>query len=111
MSNRWLIKTEPGAYSFADLEREGTTRWTGVSNPLAKKHLRAMRKGDLVFVYHTGKEKQIVGIAEVVGTGAEPQLRVRERLKWPVTLAEIKACKAFNGFALVRMGRLSVMPP
>ena len=67
MPNYWLLKTEPTAYSFADLEREKTTQWTGVSNPLAKKYLRAMRVGDWVFVYHTGKEKQIVGTAKIVG--------------------------------------------
>jgi predicted RNA-binding protein with PUA-like domain len=110
MPNYWLVKTEPSAYSFADLEREGTTAWTGVANPVAKKHLRAMRQGDRVFVYHTGNEKQIVGTAEVVGEGDEPQLRAREPLQRPVTLAEIKARKEFADFALVRIGRLSVMP-
>jgi predicted RNA-binding protein with PUA-like domain len=110
MPNYWLVKTEPSAYSFADLEREGTAAWTGVANPVAKKHLRAMRQGDRVFVYHTGNEKQIVGTAEVVGEGDEPQLRAREPLQRPVTLAEIKARKEFADFALVRIGRLSVMP-
>lgn len=110
MPNYWLVKTEATEYSFTDLEREKTAHWTGVANPLAKKHLRGMRKGDAVFVYHTGKEKQIVGIAEVIAEGEEPQLRVRKRLKRPVTLAEIKARQEFADFALVRIGRLSVMP-
>jgi predicted RNA-binding protein with PUA-like domain len=110
MPNYWLVKTEPTEYSFADLERETTARWTGVANPLAKKHLRGMRKGDAVFVYHTGNEKQIVGTAEVIAEGEEPQLRGRKRMKRPVTLAEIKARQEFADFALVRIGRLSVMP-
>jgi predicted RNA-binding protein with PUA-like domain len=110
MPNYWLVKTEPTEYSFADLERDKQTRWTGVANPLAKKHLRAMAKGDLVFVYHTGTEKQIVGIAKVSAEGEEPQLKPCTRLKRPVTLAEIKARKEFADFLLVRMGRLSVMP-
>jgi predicted RNA-binding protein with PUA-like domain len=110
MPNHWLVKTEPTEYSFADLEREKTARWTGVANPLARKYLRAMRKGDRVFVYHTGKEKQIVGVAEVVGEGDEPQLSACVRLEHPVTLAGVKARKEFADFALVRIGRLSVMP-
>jgi predicted RNA-binding protein with PUA-like domain len=110
MPNYWLVKTEPTSYSFADLEREKTTRWTGVANPLAKKHLRAMRAGDSVLVYHTGKEKQIVGIAKVVSMGEEPQLRAHQQLKHPVTLATIKARCEFADFELVRIGRLSVMP-
>ena len=110
MPSCWLIKTEPTDYSFADLEREKTVCWSGVANPLAKKHLRAMAKGDHVFVYHTGKEKQIVGIADVQAPGEEPELRFREWLKRPVTLAEIKARTEFADFALVRIGRLSVMP-
>jgi predicted RNA-binding protein with PUA-like domain len=110
MPNYWLVKTEPTDYSFADLEREKAARWTGVKNPLAKKHLHAMRKGDRVFVYHTGNEKQIVGVAEVTGEGEEPELKASYWLKRPVTLAEVKARKEFADFALVRIGRLSVMP-
>ena len=110
MLNYWLVKTEPTAYAWADLERERTTRWTGVTNPLAKKHLRAMQVGDLVLVYHTGNEKQVVGIAKVTGAGDEPQLLAQQRLPRPVTLAQIKARKEFADWALVRMGRLSVMP-
>jgi len=110
MPNYWLLKTEPTSYSYADLEREETTRWTGVAHPLAKKYLRAMRVGDWAFVYHTGKERQIVGIAKVVGAGEEPELRAHKWLKHPVTLAAVKARKEFASFELVRIGRLSVMP-
>jgi predicted RNA-binding protein with PUA-like domain len=110
MPDYWLVKTEPTEYSFADLEREKNARWSRVANPLAKKHLRAMRKGDYVFVYHTGNEKQIVGVAEVTGEGEEPELKASYRLKRPVTLAEVKARQHFADFALVRIGRLSVMP-
>jgi predicted RNA-binding protein with PUA-like domain len=110
MKNYWLLKTEPTEYSIADLERDGTTRWTGVSNPLARKYLRAMRSGDEVMIYHTGKEKQIVGLARVVEPGEEPVLRAAGRLSRSVTLAEVKAHKRFADWELVRMGRLSVMP-
>ena len=121
MSNYWLLKTEPSAYSFADLERDGKTVWDGVTNALALKHLRAMKKGDLAFIYHTGDERQIVGIAEVASQPypdpkqRDPKLVVvdfkpRERLHRPVTLAEIKARKEFADWELMRMGRLSVMP-
>jgi predicted RNA-binding protein with PUA-like domain len=128
MSNHWLLKTEPGTYSYADLERDGKTAWDGVTNALALKHLRSMKKGDWAFIYHTGDEKQIVGIAEVVNDPyADPEeedpklvvvdLKPRERLARPVTLAEIKARTEFSepdesgrAFELVRIGRLSVMP-
>jgi len=121
MANYWLLKTEPSTYSFADLEREKRAVWDGVANALALKHLRSMKRGDLAFIYHTGDEKQIVGIAEVTSDSYpdpkenDPKLVVvdlksRERLSRPVTLAEIKARKEFQDFELVRMGRLSVMP-
>jgi predicted RNA-binding protein with PUA-like domain len=121
MPNHWLLKTEPSAYSFADLERDGKAVWDGVTNALALKHLRAMKKGDGAFIYHTGDEKQIVGIAEVVSDPypdaklKDPKLVVvelkpRERLNRPVKLAEVKARKEFADWELVRMGRLSVMP-
>lgn len=119
--NYWLLKTEPSTYSFADLEREKRATWDGVANALALKHLRSMKRGDLAFIYHTGDEKQIVGIAEVTSDSyPDPQendpklavvdLKPRERLPRPVTLAEIKAKPEFRDFELVRMGRLSVMP-
>ena len=121
MPNHWLLKTEPSTYSFADLEREKRAVWDGVANALALKHLRSMKRGDLSFIYHTGNEKQIVGIAEMTSDPypdpkendsklAVIDLKPRERLPRPVTLAEIKASKEFQDFELVRMGRLSVMP-
>jgi len=121
MANHWLLKTEPGTYSFADLEREKHAVWDGVSNPLALKHLRSMKRGDVAFIYHTGDEKQIVGIAEITSDPyPDPKerdaklvvvdLKPRERLKRPVTLSEIKALSEFRDWELVRMGRLSVMP-
>jgi predicted RNA-binding protein with PUA-like domain len=121
MPNYWLLKSEPSTYSFADLEREKRAVWDGVLNPLALKHLRSMKRGDLAFIYHTGDERQIVGIAEVTSDPypdpreGDPKLAVvdlkpRERLSRPVTLAEVKARKDFQNFELVRMGRLSVMP-
>src|SRR5882724_2391563 len=99
MPNYWLLKTEPSTYSFTDLEREKRAVWDGVSNALALKHLRSMRRGDLTFIYHTGNEKQIVGIAEVTSNPYpdpkenDPKLVVvdlapRGRLPRPVTLAE-----------------------
>lgn len=110
MPGYWLIKTEPSAYSFDDLKREGVATWDGVKNPVAMKNLRAMQAGDEVFVYHTGNEKSVVGMAEVVAAGDPPQLKATRRLARAVTLAEVKADKAFADWALVRIGRLSVMP-
>src|ERR1043166_1186599 len=100
MPNYWLLKTEPSTYSFADLERDGKAVWDGVTNPLALKHLRAMRKGDLAFIYHTGDEKQIVGIADVTsdpypdpkqkdGKLVVVDLKPSEKVERAVTLAEI----------------------
>jgi predicted RNA-binding protein with PUA-like domain len=121
MPNHWLLKTEPSTYSFADLEHEKRAVWDGVANALALKHLRLMKRGDLAFIYHTGDEKQIIGIAEVTSDPypdpkendpklAVVELKPRERLPRPVTLTEIKARGEFQNFELVRMGRLSVMP-
>jgi len=121
MANHWLLKTEPSTYSYADLERDKKAVWDGVSNALALKHLRLMKRGDLAFIYHTGDEKQIVGIADVTSAAyPDPKekdarlvvvdLKPRERLARPVTLAEVKALTEFRDFELVRMGRLSVMP-
>ena len=117
----WLLKTEPGEYSFGDLEREGRGRWDGVANPVALRNLRAMKKGDRVLVYHTGGEKAVVGTAEVVREAyPDPKtkddrrvvvdIEPRGRLARPVTLAEIKAMAEFAGSPLVRQGRLSVVP-
>lgn len=114
---RWLFKIEPDCYSFADLERDGETVWDGVANALAKKHLKAAQVGDQVFYYHTGKEKAIVGVATVSEAPTETDegavtLTVKpvRLLANPVSLATIKAEKAFAQWALVRQGRLSVMP-
>lgn len=117
----WLMKEEPTHYSYDDLARDGRTAWTGVRNPLAQKHLRAIRKGDRIFFYHTGTEKAVVGIARAAGaaypdpadkTGKLYAVDVEpvKRLQSPVTLAAVKAEKAFASFPLVRMSRLSVMP-
>ena len=111
-----LLKTEPSVYSFADLQRENTTIWDGVSNPAAVKHLREMKPGEHLVIYHTGDEKSAVGTATVVSVDASdpknPQVRIKvgKPLAKPVTLAEIKANKLFADSPLVRQGRLSVVP-
>jgi len=117
----WLFKEEPTHYSFDDLVRDGKTSWTGVRNPLAQKHLRAVNKGDRIFFYHTGDQKAVGAIARAGGAAyADPAdksgrlfavvVEPVEKLKQPVTLAAIKADRAFADFPLVRMPRLSVMP-
>jgi predicted RNA-binding protein with PUA-like domain len=117
----WLLKTEPTNYSYDQLEQDGRTRWDGVSNPAALKNIRAMKAGDRAFLYHTGKEKAVVGVVEIA-TSAYPDpeaknpklvvvdIEPHSRLGRPVTLAEIKALPAFEGSPLVRQGRLSVVP-
>lgn len=111
MPNYWLVKTEPSTYSLDDLEREGTATWDGVKNPVALKHLRAMQPGDEVLIYHTGDEKAVVGVATVVAAAnPDPKIKAKRRLPRPVTLATIKADKAFADLPLVRIGRLSAMP-
>jgi predicted RNA-binding protein with PUA-like domain len=118
---QWLVKEEPEHYSYDQLERDRKTVWAGVRNPLAQKHLRGIQKGDRIFYYHTGKEKAVVAIARAIGnaypdpddaSGKSYVVDVApvERLRRPVTLAEIKADGAFASFPLVRMARLSVMP-
>lgn len=109
----WVVKTEPSTYSYEDLAREGTTVWDGVQNPVAVKHLRAMQPGDAVMIYHTGDEKAIVGLAKVVAQDQKlglPKLTAERPVPRPVTLAAIKADKAFADLGLVRQGRLSVVP-
>ena len=114
----WLVKTEPGDYSFEDLRKEKETVWTGVKNPVALKHLREMKKGDRVIVYHTGSEKSAVGTATVFSfeenpkSGSEPRvtLRAGSPLPRPLPLAEIKSSSLFSDSPLVRIGRLSVVP-
>jgi predicted RNA-binding protein with PUA-like domain len=116
---RWLLKTEPSDYGYGDLERAGKAVWDGVKNAVALKHLRSIRKGDEVLVYHTGDEKALVALARATSDArADPQdpklavfdLEPRRRLPRPVTLAEIKADPAFAAWELVRLPRLSVMP-
>ena len=112
----YLLKTEPTVYSFADLQREKTTIWDGVTNPMAVKNLRGMKSGDELVIYHTGDEKSAVGTATVVSVEAvdprNPQVKINvgKPLAKPVTLAEMKANKLFADSALVRQGRLSVVP-
>lgn len=135
MPRRWLVKTEPKAYAFADLQREKRTTWEGVSNALALIHLRAMQTGDLVLVYHTGREKAVAGLARIVagprppngaaskagGASSDRQsgkpsrevvvdLEAVAPAKTPVTLAAIRAEPKCKDLGLVRQPRLSVMP-
>jgi predicted RNA-binding protein with PUA-like domain len=126
----WLLKTEPSEYSVDQFERDRRVTWDGVANALAQKHLRAMSKGDRVFIYHTGNERSVVAVAEVVrsaypdpsiesagpteGAAASAlvvvDLRFVKRLDRPVTLAEVKADKRLVNWDLIRLGRLSVVP-
>jgi len=112
----YLLKTEPTVYSFADLQRESTTIWDGVTNPVALKNLRGMKAGDGLIIYHTGDEKSAVGTATVVSVDADdpknPQVKIKvgKPVAKPMTLAEIKANKLFADSPLVRQGRLSVVP-
>ena len=117
----WLFKEEPGNYSFDALLKDTRTVWSGVKNPVAQGHLHAVKRGDRILYYHTGKEKAIVGIAKALGDGypdpgdktgkhAVVDLGPVRKLGRAVTLAEIKADAAFNACPLVRISRLSVMP-
>ncbi len=107
----WLLKTEPSDYSYEDLARERRTTWEGVTNPLAKKHLSLMSKGDRCVVYHTGSVKAAVGLARVTGVAAGPLVEIEavRHLHAPVPLEAIKASPLFGESALVKMGRLSVV--
>ncbi len=118
---RFLVKTEPSSYSFADLTRDRRTVWDGVSNPVALKHLATIRKGDSVVVYHTGEEKQAVGLATAASDPyPDPKLKDPKRpvldlaagkpLPGPVTLARVKADAVMKETPLARQPRLSVMP-
>jgi predicted RNA-binding protein with PUA-like domain len=112
----YLLKTEPSTYSFADLQREKTTVWDGVSNPVALKNLARMKAGERLVVYHTGDEKSAVGMARVVSVDAsDPRnprvtIKVGKAIAKPVTLADAKASEVFSESPLVRQGRLSVVP-
>ncbi len=121
MPQYWILKTEPTSYSYDDLERDATTTWDGVRNALALKHLRTMKRGDEALIYHTGKEKALIGKARIVsnpypdpGAGdlklVVVDLEPAGRLPSPVPLATIKAAKSLATLGLVRMGRLSVVP-
>jgi predicted RNA-binding protein with PUA-like domain len=112
----YLLKTEPTVYSFSDLQREKITIWDGVTNPVALKNLRGMKSGEQLVIYHTGDEKSAVGTAVVVSVDASdpknPQVKIQagKTLERKTTLAEVKANKLFADSALVRQGRLSVVP-
>ena len=119
--NYWIVKQEPSSYGWDDFVKEGGTKWTGVRNYQARNYLQSMKKNDVAFFYHSGDEKQIVGQAKVTReaypdpTADEPgwvavDLEPVKPLARPVTLAEIKADKAFKDILLVRNSRLSVTP-
>jgi predicted RNA-binding protein with PUA-like domain len=121
MPNRWLLKTEPSAYSFAQLQKDKRTAWDGVKNNLALKHVGAIKEGDAIFIYHTGDEKAVIGCARAASAAYpdpgknDPKLLVfdieaEKALPRPVTLAEIKGDPKLKSFDLVRLPRLSVMP-
>ena len=115
----WLMKSEPEAYGWDDLARDGATEWDGVRNPTARLNLKAMKPGDQAFLYHSVSDKAVVGIMKVT-RGAEPDpkapdwVRVRvepvKPLERPLTLAEIKAEPALAKMELIRQSRLSVAP-
>jgi len=118
---KWLLKTEPDCYSWDNLVRDKKATWDGASNALALKHIRSMKKGDLALIYHTGNEKQIVGVAQVMSNAyKDPKeaderivvvdLKAKSKLKNPVTLETIKSDPAFKDWELVRISRLGVMP-
>ena len=112
----YLLKTEPSEYSLSDLERDQTTIWDGVSNPVALKHLREMKPGDRLVIYHTGEQKRAVGRASVEAVDPSdpknPRVKIKagKALAQPVSLADVKASKVFADSPLVRQGRLSVVP-
>lgn len=117
----WLLKTEPDCYNWDRLLHDKKTAWDGITNALALKHMRTMKKGDIAFIYHTGGEKAAVGVAEITsGPYPDPKeneeklvvvdVKPKKKLDRPVTLAEIKADPAFKGWDLIRNSRLSVVP-
>jgi predicted RNA-binding protein with PUA-like domain len=121
VAQHWLLKTEPSTYAFEDLVRERRTVWDGVSNALALKHIRAIRNGDTVMVYHTGDVKAVIGLGRVTSDPyADPKVKDGKRVVFdlvpdralprPVTLAEMRGEAALAGFDLLRLSRLSVVP-
>jgi predicted RNA-binding protein with PUA-like domain len=118
---KWLLKSEPGTYSFADLERDGRTVWDGVRNNTAALHLRAMKKGDEALFYHSGEDRQVVGIAKIVtehfpdktdpaGRFVAVEIAPVRPLKAPVSLAQMKAEPALADMAMIKLSRISVSP-
>lgn len=115
--NYWLLKTEPETFSWDDLEKAGKATWDGVRNPRARNNIKNMKKGDMAFIYHTGDEKSVIGIARVEKESyPEPgdaawlvvDLVPEKKLKRPVTLAEVKADSDLKEMTLARVPRLSV---
>jgi predicted RNA-binding protein with PUA-like domain len=117
----WLLKTEPDCYAWDDLARDKKVTWDGVTNALALKHLRTMKRGDLALIYHTGDQRQAIGVAEITSSpypdpkGEDERhvvvdLKPKRTLKRPITLDEIKADPAFAGWDLLRIARLSIVP-
>jgi len=117
----WLIKSEPAAYAYSQLERDGKTSWTGVRNFEARNNLRSMHAGDLALYYHSGEGKEIVGVARIISEPAADPTAPDEdwasvdvapvaSLRSPVTLAQIKATKELSDFSLIKRSRLSVVP-
>jgi predicted RNA-binding protein with PUA-like domain len=116
MAVAYLLKTEPSEYSFADLRRDGSTEWEGVSNPAAVKNLREMKPGTKLIIYETGERRSAVGTASVTAVDAKdpkvPIVKIKAggAIAKPLSLAEIKTHKLFSDSPLVRQGRLSVVP-
>lgn len=116
MADHYLLKTEPSEYSFADLQKDGTAQWDGVTNPAAVKNLREMKPGAKLVIYETGNQKRAVGLATVVSVDAanprSPVVRIKagSAIKNPLALDDIKPRKIFADSPLVKMGRLSVVP-
>jgi predicted RNA-binding protein with PUA-like domain len=112
----YLLKTEASTYSFADLQREETTVWDGITNPVALRNLREMPKGSELVIYHTGDEKRAVGTAKAMSIDTSdpknPKVMIKagKPLKAPKSLADIKANKLFKDSPLIKIGRLSVVP-
>ena len=117
----WLFKSDPDTYGYDNLEKDKQTVWDGVSNPVALRNLRSIKKGDIVLIYHTGDEKALIGLAEIIREAyPDPKqkneklsvvdIKALRRLQKHPSLADVKARKEFADFALVRLPRLSVMP-
>src|SRR5688572_24143224 len=117
--NYWLVKTEPGTYSWDDLVRDKKTVWDGVRNFQARNNIKAMKKGDAVFIYHSGEDKAVIGTAKIAKEAyPDPkdkdwvvvEISADKKLKKPVSLAQIKSTKKLSNMVLVRASRLSVQP-